>query len=71
MLINRYYNNPILIKSHVPFTMTSVRKATVFKQDGAHILIFSLHKPIGLNILGKAVSNDGYPSNVDTKLFLN
>lgn len=70
MLIERYYNNPILTKDDVPYPVATVHNAAVVKHQGLYIMIFRSHKMNGRSILGIAESADGYSFQVKEQPFM-
>ncbi|MDA3891573.1 MAG: glycoside hydrolase family 130 protein [Salinivirgaceae bacterium] len=70
MLIERYKNNPILEKDHVPYPVATVHNAGVVKFNDKYIMIFRSHKLNGRSILGLAESDDGFNFKVDKEPFM-
>ncbi len=70
MVINKYQNNPILTKEHVPFKVNSIFNPGAVKFNNKYILICRIEMPNGRSSLVKAVSDDGYTFTVDVKPIL-
>lgn len=70
MTISRYPHNPILTTDDVPYPVATVHNAGVIKYNDRYIMIFRAHKHNGRSILGKAVSDDGFHFEVDSKPFM-
>ncbi len=69
-MIRRYNKNPILTKDDVPYPVSTVHNAAVVKHNGKYVMIFRSHKLNGRSILGKAVSDDGFNFNVESRPFM-
>ena len=67
MSVNRYENNPILIKEDVPFKVNSIFNAAPVFYDGQYLLLCRVELPTGKSVFVNARSVNGYEFRVDEK----
>jgi predicted GH43/DUF377 family glycosyl hydrolase len=69
-LVERYANNPILTRDHVPYPVATVHNAGVVKHNGRYIMLFRSHVDSGRCIIGCAESADGFSFQARPRPFL-
>ena len=67
MGINRYENNPILVKEDVPFKVNSIFNPGAVKIDDKYLLVCRVEMPSGRSSFVLAAGNDGISFKVEDK----
>ena len=70
MGINRYKNNPILVKEDVPFKVNSIFNPGAVKINNRYLLVCRIEMPSGRSSFVLASGNDGISFKVEDKLCL-
>ena len=69
-IVKRYFGNPILTRTDIPYPVETVHNAAVVKHNDEYIMLFRSHLRTGRSIIGLARSRDGFHFVADPQPFL-
>ena len=69
-IVKRFFGNPILTKTDIPYPVETVHNAAVIKHVDEYIMLFRSHLRTGRSIIGLARSDDGFKFSADPEPFL-